>query len=132
MNKKTAFLLIGGILLAIIVISVISFIFFGEKREVANIYISTEGFGEDKDVDGKLFAITPGDSIQDVFGLKYKEIYEFFGKPLIRQNEFIDFLGKKKVGTANIRVYINDELTLDLAQAYLGDGAQIHVVYNEK
>lgn len=132
MSKKTAFLLIGGILLAIALISVVSFIFFGEKPEVANVYVTTEGFGEGKDVEGKLLSVTPGDSIQDVFGLRYKEYYEYFGKPLIRQNEFVDFFGKKKQGTANIRVYINDVLTLDLAQAYLGDGANIRIVYNSK
>lgn len=131
MSKKAAFMLIGGIVLAIILVSIVSVIFWGEKPEVAYVYVTTQGFGENKDVERKLLTVTPGDSVQDVFGLKYKEYYEFFEKPLVRQNEFVDFYGKKKVGNSKIRVYINDVLTLDLAQAYLGTDSNVRIVYSE-
>ena len=131
MSKKAAFLLIGGILLAIALISVISIIFWGPKEEVAYVYVTTEGFGEDKDVEQKLLSVTPGDSIADVFSLKYEEYYQFFEKPLVKANEFIDFFGKKKQGNAKIRVYIDGVLTLDIEQAYLGTGSNIKIVYTE-
>ena len=131
MSKKAAFLFIGGILLAIVVVSIVSIIFWGPKEEVAYIYVTTQGFGEDKDVKQKLLTITPGDSIADVFSMKYEEYYEFFDKPLVRANEFIDFFGKKKTGGAKIRVYIDDVLTLDIEQAYLGTDSNIKIVYQE-
>ncbi len=131
MSKKAAFILIGGILLAIALVSVISIILWGPEPEVAYVTVSTEGFGEDKDIEEKLLTITPGDSITDVFSLKYEEYYRFFGKPLVKANEFIDFLGKKKTGNAKIRVYIDGVLTLDIEQAYLGTGSNIKVVYTE-
>ncbi|MBR5782733.1 MAG: hypothetical protein IKY33_00740 [Clostridia bacterium] len=131
MSKKAAFIFIGGILLAIAVISIVSIIVWGPKPEVAYVYVTTEGFGEDKDVEQKLLTITPGDPISDVFSLKYKEYYEFFEKPLVSANEFIDFLGKKKTASAKIRVYIDGVLTLDIEQAYLGTGSNIKIVYQE-
>jgi len=131
MSKKAAFLFIGGILLAIVAISIVSIVFWGPKPEVAYIYVTTEGFGEDKDVEQKLLTVTPGDTIADVFSLKYEEYYEFFDKPLVRANEFVDFFGKKKTGNAKIRVYIDGVLTLDIGQAYLGTDSNIKIVYQD-
>ncbi len=132
MSKKAAFLLIAGIILAIAVVSVVSIIFWGPEKEVAYVYVTTEGFGEDKDVERKLLSITPGESVADVFSLKYEEYYKFFEKPLVNANEFIDFFGKKKTGTAKIRVYIDGVLTLDIEQAYLGTDSNITIVYTEE
>ncbi len=131
MSKKAAFLLIGGILLAIALVSVISILFWGPEPEVAYVTVSTEGFGEDKDIKEKLLTIEPGESVADVFSLKYEEYYQFFEKPLVKANEFIDFLGKKKEGNAKIRVYLDGVLTLDIEQAYLGTGKNIKIVYTE-
>ena len=131
MSKKAAFLLIGSIILAIALISVISIIFWGPEPEVAYVTVTTEGFGEGKDVTEKLISVDPGDSVAEVFSLKYKEYYEFFEKPLVRANEFVDFLGKKKQGSAKIRVYIDGVLTLDIGQAYLGTGSNLKIVYTE-
>lgn len=129
MSKKAAFFFIGGIVLAIIAVTVVSLIFWGPKKEVAYVYVTTEGFGEDVDVTDKLLTVKPGDSISEVFSLSYKDYYEFFGQPLVRKNEFVDFFGKKKEGNYKIRVYIDDVLTLDISQAYLGTGSKIKIVY---
>lgn len=131
MSKKAAFLIIGAIVLAIVVVSVIGIVFFGPKPERAYVYVTTEGFGEDKDVTEKLLTITPGDTIAEVFSLKYKEYYEFFEKPLVRANEFVDFFGKQKGNGAKIRVYIDGVLTLDIEQAYLGTDSNIKIVYQK-
>ncbi len=131
MSKKAAFLFIGGLILAIIVISVVSMIFWGPKKERAYIYVTTEGFGEDKDVTDRLLTIDPGDTLVDVMSLKYKEYYEKFERPLVRQNEFVEFLGRKKENNMKIRVYIDDVLTLDISQAYLGTGSRIKFVYTK-
>lgn len=131
MSKKAAFLIIAGIILAIALISIISVIFWGPQPERAYIYVTTEGFGEEKDVTEKLLTITPGDSVAEVFSLKYKEYYEFFEKPLVRANEFVDFFGKQKGNGAKIRVYIDDVLTLDIEQAYLGTDSNIKIVYQK-
>lgn len=131
MSKKAAFLFIGAIVLAIVVISVVSIIFWGPKPERAYVYVTTEGFGEDKDVENKLLIITPGDSVADVLSMKYEEYYEFFEKPLIHSNEIVDFLGKQKGNGGKIRVYIDDVLTMDITQAYLGNDAHIKVVYQK-
>lgn len=129
MSKKAAFMLIGGILLAIIAVSVVSMIFWGPKEEKAYIYVTTEGFGEDRDVTDKLLTVSPGDTLSDVMSLKYKTYYEYFDQPLVRQNEFVDFFGCKKENGKTIRVYIDDVLTLDISQAYLGTGSKIKFVY---
>lgn len=129
MSKKAAFLFIGGIVLAVVLISVVSIIFWGPKPEVAYVYVTTQGFGEEKDVKQKLLTVTPGDSVAEVFSLKYEEYYHFFEKPLVRSNEFVDFLGKKKGANAKIRVYIDNVLTLDIEQAYLGTDSNIRIVY---
>lgn len=130
MSKKAAFLFIAAIVLAIVVISVVSIVFWGPQPERAYVYVTTEGFGA-ADVENKMLIITPGDSVADVFGMKYEEYYEFFGKPLIRNNEIVDFLGKKKGNGGKIRVYIDDVLTMDITQAYLGNDAHIKVVYQK-
>ena len=130
MSKKAAFMLIGGILLAIIAVSVVSMIFWGPKEEKAYVYVTTEGFGEDRDVTDKLLTVSPGDTLNDVMSLKYKTYYEYFGQPLVRQNEFVEFFGCKKENGKTIRVYIDDVLTLDISQAYLGTGSKIKFVYN--
>ncbi len=130
MSKKAAFMLIGGILLAIIAVSVVSMIFWGPKEEKAYVYVTTEGFGEDRDVTDKLLTVSPGDTLSDVMSLKYKTYYEYFGQPLVRQNEFVEFFGCKKENGKTIRVYIDDVLTLDISQAYLGTGSKIKFVYN--
>ncbi len=132
MSKRAAFFFIGAIVLAIAAISVVSIIFWGPKEEVAYVYVTTQGFGEDKDVDRKLLTVTPGDSVAEVFGLKYEEYYRFFEKPLVRHNEFVDFFGKKKQGNSKIRVYIDEVLTLDIEQAYLGTDCNIRIVYTEE
>ncbi len=122
---------IAAIVLAIVVISVVSIIFWGPEPERAYVYVTTEGFGEEKDVTEKLLTITPGDSVAEVFSLKYKEYYEFFEKPLVSANEFVDFFGKKKGDGAKIRVYIDGVLTLDIEQAYLGTDSNIKIVYQK-
>lgn len=131
MSKKAAFLFIGGLILAIIVLTVISLIFWGPKKEHAYLSLTTEGFGEDRDVTDALLVVDPGDTLVNVMSLKYKKYYEQFGKPLVRQNEFVEFLGCKKDGSHKIRVYIDDVLTLDISQAYLGTGSRIRIVYTE-
>lgn len=131
MSKKAAFIFIAAIILAIAVVSIVSVIFWGPEPERAYVNVTTVGFGEGKDVEKKLLTITPGDSVADVFGLKYKEYYEFFEKPLVSGNEFVDFLGKRKGNGAKIRVYIDDVLTLDIVQAYLGTGSNIKIVYQK-
>ncbi len=131
MSKKAAFLFIAAIILAIAVVSVVSVLVWGPEPERAYVNVTTEGFGEDKDVEKKLLTITPGDSIADVFSLNYKEYYEFFEKPLVSGNEFVDFLGKKKGNGYKIRVYVDDVLTLDIQQAYLGTGSNIKIVYQK-
>ena len=129
MSKKAAFLFIAAIIAAIVVISVVSVIFWGPKPERAYVYVTTEGF--ENDVTEKLLSITPGDSVAEVFSLKYKEYYEFFEKPLVRANEFVDFFGKQKGNGAKIRVYIDGVLTLDIEQAYLGTDSNIKIVYQK-
>ena len=131
MSKKAAFLFIGGLILAIIVVSVVSMIFWGPKKEHAYIYVTTDGFGEDRDVTDKLLTVDPGDTLVDVMSLKYKQYYEAFDKPLVRQNEFVEFLGRKKENNMKIRVYIDDVQTLDISQAYLGTGSKIKFVYTK-
>ena len=83
MSKKAAFLLIGSIIFAIALISVVSIIFWGPEREVAYVTVTTEGFGEGKDVTEKLISVDPGDSVAEVFSLKYKEYYEFFENSML-------------------------------------------------
>ena len=131
MSKKAAFIFIGGIVLAIAIVTTVSMIFWGPKEEKAYVYVTTEGFGEDKDVTDKLLTITPGDSLVDVMSLKYKTYYEYFEQPLVRQNEFVEFFGCKKENNMKIRVYIDDVLTLDISQAYLGTGSKIKFVYTK-
>lgn len=131
MSKKAAFWLIVGIVVAIAAVSIVSVIFWGPEEEVAYIYVTTEGFGQDKDVSGKLLTVTPGESIADIFSLKYQEYYEYFGKPLVRNNEFVEFLGVQKKGSAKIRVYVDDVLTLDIEQAFLGTDCNVKIVYQE-
>ena len=131
MSKKVALLLIAGIVLAIALISLVSITFWGPEPERSYIYVTTEGFGEDNDVTDKLLVIDPGDTMAEIFSMKYKEYYEFFEKPLVRANEFVDFFGKQKGNGAKIRVYINNVLTLDIEQAYLGDGADVRIEYQK-
>ena len=131
MSKKAAVLFLAAIVLAITVISIVSIIFWGPEPERAYIYVTTEGFGEEKDVEKKLLTITPGDTVAEVFSLEYKEYYEFFEKPLVRGNEFVDFFGKQKGNGAKIRVYIDNVLTMDIEQAYLGTNSNIKIVYQK-
>lgn len=131
LSKGAAFAIIGAILVAIIILSVVSVSFFGEDAQnKATIFVSTEGF--DQNVTNRSLTVTSGDSVKEIFSLKYKKYYEQFGRPLVSGNEFVDFLGQKKNGSKRIIMYFNGEQTLDVSQCFVAEGAQIVIKYVDR
>ncbi len=131
MSKKTVWILVIAIVLAVTAISV-PIIYKSLQPEQAYIYVTTEGFGDKDIIEERVLKIEPGDSLVDIFCTKYQDIYNDFEKPLVIRNEFVDFLGKKTMGTNDtIRVYVDGELKQDVEQEYLYSDQRVHFVYNQ-
>ena len=96
----------------------------------ATVYVTVEGLGE-LDFKNRQIQIKEGDSVVDVFSLKYENIYEDFGQPFIRNNEFQSLLGVKKTAEKSFRVKIDGKHDNTLDNTYLHDGQVLTITYGK-
>lgn len=101
----------------------------GPKTEMVTAYVTIEGFG-DADFENRQIKITDGDSIKDIFSLKYPDIYESFKKPLVQYNEFYSFMGFEKTLEKSFSVTIDGLHDNNLDQAYVYGGQTVVIKYN--
>lgn len=97
--------------------------------ETATVYVTVKGLGEDIDFENRQIKIKDGASIKEIFSLKYPEIYESFGKPLIQYNEFYSLLGVRKTQSKSFHVTIDTLHDNNLDQAYVYGGQTIVIEY---
>ena len=135
-KKLSDWIFVGGrlplIIAAFVVIAVtvtVSVVVTLNKTDSANatVYVVVTGL-EDKDIERRI-NIQDGDSVMDVFSLKYEDIYNDFGKPLIRYNEFYSFMGVKKTADKAFHVKIDGKFDSNLEYAYLYDGQTLTISY---
>lgn len=98
------------------------------QTETATVLVTIKGFGE-KDFTNKQIKIEQGDTVENVFSLKYEDIYNDFGQPLIRNNEFYSFMGEKKTAGKSFHVTIDGKFDTNLSQAYLNNGQILVISY---
>jgi hypothetical protein len=98
------------------------------ETETATVFVTVKGLG-DKDFENRRINVEEGESVANAFSLKYEEIYNDFGKPLIRYNEFYSFLGVKKTAEKSFHVTIDGRFDSNLDQAYLYHGQKLEISY---
>lgn len=92
-------------------------------------FVTVKGLGDGKDFENRQISITDGDSIADIFSLKYKNIYEDFEQPFIQYNEFQSLLGVKKTNEKSFHVTIDGVFDSNLSQAYVYGGQTVVISY---
>ena len=99
------------------------------ESNIATAYVTVKGLGEGKDFENRQIKIEDGDTIKQIFSLKYPDIYEAFGKPLIQYNEFYSLLGVRKTQTKSFHVTIDTLHDNNLDQAYVYGGQTVVIEY---
>ncbi len=99
------------------------------QDEIGTAYVTVKGLGEGKDIENRAIKIEDGDTIKEIFSLKYPEIYEAFGRPLIQYNEFYSLLGVRKTTSKAFHVTIDTLHENNLDQAYVYGGQSVVIEY---
>ena len=94
----------------------------------ATVYVTVTGLG-DKDIENRRINIVDGEAVMDVVSLKYESIYNDFGQPLVRYNEFYSFMGVKKTAEKSFHIQIDGKFDSNLETAYLYDGQTLTISY---
>ncbi len=127
-GKRLPIIIVVFVIIAVSVTVAVVSKFYGEQPELSTIYVTIEGFG-DRDFENKQIKIEDGDSVKDVFSLKYKKIYEEFGQPFIQYNEFSYFMGERKTVDKSFHVTIDGRFDSNLENAFLYDGQTLVISY---
>ena len=95
----------------------------------ATVFVTIKGF--DNDFENRQIKIeTNGDTVKEIFSLKYPEVYEAFGKPFIHKNVFSKFMNKKATPEgAHFQVTIDGDIHRNLENAYVFDQQTIVIEY---
>ena len=121
------------IALFIVVVTAVSITVVASFNEmdskIGTVYVTVKGLGEGKDFENRQIKIEEGDSIKEIFSLKYPDIYESFGRPLIQYNEFYSFLGVRKTESKSFHVTIDTLHDNNLDQAYVYGGQTVVIEY---
>ncbi len=99
------------------------------EDKIGTVFVTVKGLGEGKDFENRQIKIEEGDSIKEIFSLKYPDIYEEFGRPLIQYNEFYSFLGVRKTESKSFHVTIDTLHDNNLDQAYVYGGQTVVIEY---
>ena len=99
------------------------------ESKTVTAFVTVEGLEDGKNFEKRVIKITEGDSISDIFSLKYEDIYESFGRPLIQYNEFQSLLGTRKTLEKSFHVTIDGVFDSNLSQAYVYGGQTIVISY---
>lgn len=129
-GKRLPIIIAAFVIIAVVV--TVSIVYGMNKPEPydATIYLTVEGLGE-LDFENRQIQIKEGVSVQDLFSLKYEKVYEEFGQPFIRNNEFHSFLGVKKTAEKSFRVKIDGKHDNTLDQTTLYDGQVLTITYSK-
>ena len=100
-----------------------------DDTKIATAYVTVKGLGEGKDFENRQIKIKDGDTIKEIFSLKYPDIYESFGRPLIQYNEFYSLLGVRKTQSKSFHVTIDTLHDNNLDQAYVYGGQKVVIEY---
>ncbi len=99
------------------------------EKELATVYVTVKGLGEDIDFENRQIKVEDGASIKEIFSLKYPDIYESFKRPLIQYNEFYSLLGVRKTESKSFHVTIDTLHDNNLDQAYVYGGQTVVIEY---
>lgn len=99
------------------------------ESKTVTAYVTIKGLEDGKNFENRQIQINDGDPISDIFSLKYKDIYEAFGQPLIQYNEFQSLLGTRKTVEKSFHVTIDGVFDSNLSQAYVYGGQTIVISY---
>ena len=129
-GKRLPIIIVAFVIIAVTATVVIVYSMNKPDPYDATIYLTVEGLG-DLDFKNRQIKIKDGDPVADVFSLKYENIYEEFGQPFIRNNEFQSFMGVKKTAEKSFRVKIDGIHDNALDNAYLRDGQVLTITYGK-
>lgn len=100
-----------------------------QEQEIGTAYVTVKGLGDGKDFENRQIKIEEGDTVKEIFSLKYPDIYEAFGRPLVQYNEFYSFMGVRKTESKAFHVTIDTLHDNNLDQAYVYGGQTIVIEY---
>ncbi len=106
-GKRLPIIIAAFILVATTVTIVIVSSLNKPESELVTAYVTVKGLGDDVDFENRQIQIEDGDTIKEIFSLKYPGIYEDFGRPLVQYNEFYSFLGVRKTSSKAFHVTID-------------------------
>lgn len=99
------------------------------ESKTVTAYVTVKGLENGNNFENRQISVTDGDSLAEIFSLKYKDIYEAFGQPLIQYNEFQSLLGVRKTNEKSFHVTIDGVFDSNLSQAYVYGGQTIVISY---
>ncbi len=131
-GKRLPVILVAFIIVACtITITVVSY-FNKTETELVTAYVTIEGFGDDVDFENRQIKIEDGATVADIFSLKYEDIYESFGKPLVQYNAFATFMGVRADADTSFQVTIDGVHDSNLTQAYVYGGQTLKIQLMKK
>ena len=115
--------------IVIVVVVTVSIVWTANRPESTTVtaYITVQGL--ENGFENRQIKIEDGDSIANIFSLKYKDIYEAFGQPFIQYNEFQSFMGVRKTEEKSFHVTIDGRFDSNLSQAYVYGGQTVVISY---
>lgn len=130
-GRRLTYIILAVILVAVIVVCSVSVYIYNLSNkastpEIVEAYVTITGFGEN-DVTNYPILIEDGDTVENIFSLKYEDIYNKFGKPLVYKNEFTSFMGEQKGGGKTFHVRIDGVFDTNLSQAYVYSGQTVYI-----
>ena len=120
-----AVFIIAAVAITVTIVSILN----RPESNIVTVFVTVEGLEDGNNFENRQIKITDGDTISNIFSLKYNEIYEAFGRPLIQYNEFQSFIEKKKTAEKSFHVTIDGVFDNNLSQAYVYEGQTIVISY---
>lgn len=111
-----------------VIVTVVSSVNKPESSTVT-VFVTVEGLEDGKNFENRQISIKDGDPISEIFSLKYEDIYEAFGQPLIQYNELQSMLGVKATNEKSFHITVDGRFETDLSQAYVYGGQTIVISY---
>ena len=128
-GKRLPVIIVVFIVVSVTVIVTVVSLVNKPESNIVTVFVTVEGLEEGKNFENRQISIKDGDPISEIFSLKYEDIYEAFGQPLIQYNELQSILGVLVTNEKSFHITVDGKFETDLSQAYVYGGQTIVISY---
>ncbi len=127
-GKRLPILLVSFIVIACTIIVVVVSNVNKQQTNLVTAFVTVKGI-DGVEIENRQIKIEDGESVENIFSLKYEDIYESFGRPLIQYNVFQKFMGVRATNGKSFHVTIDGIHDPNLKQAFVYGGQTLVIEY---